>query len=207
MKNKNQISLGREQILLYLAQKGDWVYAADVLDDVKPDGISTQAGVRRALKEIEWVELHNVGPPARPTYECRLKQDPDTLHALFAMFVNIENEHSEKFLQTLYVRNVLNISGFEVYQTIMNIIGASMATVLFALNMFYPNLESPDQIHAALMAGVSDGIAGEQFSQKKQEVTVLMRATMDNLEQLLPILSDLPNLYEEAISPDIRSDS
>lgn len=207
MKNKNQITQGRKQILEYLAQKGDWVYVAYVFKDVKPDGISTSAGVLKALKEMEYVEMDDVGTPARPTYKCRLKQDPGTLHALFAMFVNIENEHSEKFLQTLYVQNVLNISGFEVYQTIMNIIGASMATVLFALNIFYPNLESPDQIHAALMAGVSDGSAGEQFSQKRQEVTVLMRATMDNLEQLLPILSDLPNLYEEAISPDIRSDS
>ena len=205
MKNQNPVTLGRQQMLLHLAQMNDWVFVTDVFRDVKPDGIKTQEGVRKALRELDYVEMKNV-TPGRPTYKCRLKQDNDTLHALLNMFS--ATEHPKKFFQSVYVQNVLSTSGLEAYRIIVDLLTAFLKTLLLTLNTFYPNMELPYQMSATLMTvDVSDDIAEEQFSQKRQEAAVLMRATMDNLEQLLPILSDLPNLYEEAISPDIRSDS
>ncbi len=136
----------------------------------------------------------------------RLKQDNDTFAELLSIFVG--TEHLEDFLHSSYVQNVLNISGLEIHRVIMDLITACMKTVLLTLNMFYPNMELPDQMSATFMiVDVSDDTAYEHFIQKKQEAAVLMRTTMDKLKQLLPMLSDLPNLYEKAISPDIRSDS
>ena len=205
MKNQNQTTLGRQQMLLYLAKMNDWVFVADVFGNVKPDGIKTPAGVRKALKELKYVEMENVASSGRPTYKCRLKQDNDTLRALLTMFG--VTEHPEEFFQSVYVQNVLGISGLEVYRIIMDLITACMKTVLLTLNTFYPNVEAQDQMSATLMTvDVSDDTANEQFFQKRQEADVLMHTTMENLKQLLPMLSDLPNCYEKAISPDICCD-
>ena len=105
MKNENQITPGRKQILLYLAQKNDWVFVADVFKDVEPERITTPEGTRKALKELEYVEMNNVGVPVHPTYRCRLKTTLDTLKKLTIMFDH--NNMQPEFMQTQYYLDMI----------------------------------------------------------------------------------------------------
>lgn len=100
MTNKIQITPGRKQMLLYLAQRNDWGFVADVFKDVEPDGITTLTGARKALNELEYVEMDNVGTPVRPTYQCRLKSRLDTLEKLKNAFNDQDSLH--KFMKSSF---------------------------------------------------------------------------------------------------------
>lgn len=71
-------------MLLYLAQENDWAFVSNVFNGAKPEGITTPHGARKALNELEYVEIVDCGTPARPTYQCRLIPTLTTLQKLIA---------------------------------------------------------------------------------------------------------------------------
>jgi len=103
MTKNNQITPGRQQMLLYLAQRDDWMFVGAMFDGVKPEGIGTLHGARKALKELDYVEMQDV-TPGRPTYQCRLKQDTNTFAKLLIMFVG--TEHQKEFLASGYCKHM-----------------------------------------------------------------------------------------------------
>ena len=104
MVKTNQITPGRQQMLLYLAQRNDWVYITKVFEDTKPEGIDSLHGARKALKELDYVEKKDVTPGMRPTYQCRLKQDTDTFATLLNMFVGTKDQ--KEFLASAYCKQM-----------------------------------------------------------------------------------------------------
>lgn len=102
----NQITLGRLQILRYLVNCTGWVLPIEVLDNVKPDGITTLHGVRKALNELECVEMKNITPAGRPNYQCRMKTDPVTFHILVTKAFDHDRDSRTVFMRSQYYRGL-----------------------------------------------------------------------------------------------------
>lgn len=92
-------------MLLYLAQKNDWVLVPDVFNNAnggkKPEGITSLTGARKALKAIGYVEMENITSTGHPNYQCRIKPDLDSLHDFFYGFKPAPNIWHE-FMQSPY---------------------------------------------------------------------------------------------------------
>ena len=106
MAKTNQITLGRLQILMYLVNRPGWVLPTEVLDNVKPDGITTLHGVRKALNELECVEMKNITPAGRPNYQCRIKPDPETFHILVTKAFEHDRDSQTVFMRSQYYRGM-----------------------------------------------------------------------------------------------------
>lgn len=106
MAKSNQITHGRLQILMYLVNRTGWVLPTEVLDNVKPDGITTLHGVRKALNELECVEMKNITPAGRPNYQCRMKTDPKTFHTLVTKAFDHNRKSQTVFMRSQYYQGM-----------------------------------------------------------------------------------------------------
>lgn len=95
--------MGRVQMVLFLAQKNGWVLVSDVFKHAHHDGITTPHGARKALMEIEYVELKNTTSDVRPTYECRLEPTIEALQNIMYVIRDDGKAH-RVFIQSVYFR-------------------------------------------------------------------------------------------------------
>ena len=154
MTENNQITPGRQQMLLYLAHKNDWVYVTEVFRGADPEGITSLHGARKALRELDYVEMENV-TPGRPTYECRLKQDIDTFAGLLNTF--IETEYAEAFLKSAYVRR-FSIRDPETVSAVRAAIFDKFKPVVLVCNAFYPDVPCEHALTIILNLGTPDDV-------------------------------------------------
>lgn len=94
-------------MVLFLARKNDWTLVSDVFkhandDGANPEGITSLSGARKALREIEYVELANVTPTGRPNYRCRIKP---TIEAFKNVMLAIPHGSQREFMRSQYYRN------------------------------------------------------------------------------------------------------
>lgn len=158
MTENNQITPGRQQMLLYLAHKNDWVYVTEVFRGADPEGITSLHGARKALRELDYVEMENV-TPGRPTYECRLKQDIDTFAGLLNTF--IETEYAEAFLKSAYVRR-FSIRDPETVSAVREAILDKIKPVKLVCNAFYPDVPFARALTAVLDLGTPNDAMNDE---------------------------------------------
>ena len=158
MTENNQITPGRQQMLLYLAHKNDWVYVTEVFRGADPEGITSLHGARKALRELDYVEMENV-TPGRPTYECRLKQDVDTFAGLLNTF--IETEYAEAFLKSAYVRR-FSIRDPETVSAVRAAILDKFKPIGLVCNAFYPDVPDGHALTTILNLGTPDDVVNDE---------------------------------------------
>ena len=105
MTRNNQITPGRQRMLLYLAQENDWLSVSDVFFGAKPEGIATPHGARKALKEMKCVKMKNVGTPLHPAYECSLIPTLSILKKLIDVFSNPNK--LDEFVESRFCRDMI----------------------------------------------------------------------------------------------------
>ena len=204
MAKNNQITKGRLQILLYLVDCVEWVLPKEVLNNAKPDHITSPHGVRKALGELECVELVNVTPTGRPNYQCRLKQDTDTFTELLDIFIG--TEHLEDFLHSSYVDNIELRDLEKIDQIVIDTIINKLKTVQLVCDTFYFGLPLTNELNAIL---ASDGVAAKLSSQRRQQISDvvlnLYRRTNRSRLTVGRFMSDLRILLEQTVSSAERS--
>jgi hypothetical protein len=105
MTRNNQITPGRQRMLLYLAQENDCLSVSDVFFGAKLEGIYTLHGTRKALKEMKCVKMKNVGTPLRPAYECSLIPTLSTFKKLIDVFSN--SNKLDEFIKSRFCRDMI----------------------------------------------------------------------------------------------------
>lgn len=162
MTENNQVTPGRQQMLLYLARKNDWVYVTEVFRGADPEGITSLHGARKALRELDYVEMENV-TPGRPTYECRLRQDIDTFAGLLNTF--IETEYAEAFLKSAYVRR-FSIRDPEIHSAVIEAITDKFKITQLVCNAFYPGSPLANDLETILESGTPDDATKKVMSRR-----------------------------------------
>ena len=192
MAENNQITPGRQQMLLYLAHKNDWVYVTEVFRGADPEGITSLHGARKALRELDYVEMENV-TPGRPTYQCRLKKDTDTFAKLLNTFIG--TEYAEDFLKSAYVGR-FSAQDPKTESAVMEAITDKLKTVQLVCKAFYPASPLANELETILASGTLYGDTKKVMPRRGQVTCGPMGSTFSALgaamsQIVIPSISEI----------------
>lgn len=200
IKIKSELTPGRKAILFCLAKEDKWKHPADIWRDCKTEGITSSAGVLKAVKEMEklnLIDLDDFGTQEKNMYRCKLKEDVSVFKQIFSIFVNSENitqfmplKYTQRMIKgSVYdlinekysispdyniekmIKNALILSPTSLQHLLFNKPEVNVGVSMLVLSKKYYNEEDSDEISKLIMGiFVSLLIDIEKYPEQKERI-------------------------------------